>query len=113
MHQTVRAASADEVRPVSEEELAARAAQIMVIVPPEYPAAALGDGIEATVDVYGTVRVDGHLAVNRLNVTRNQPAAASAGNGPRRRSPIAAVPRRRHSGCSRSTRRCSALKPAA
>src|SRR5258708_10543567 len=62
----VTGANADEARPIGDEELAARAAQITVSVPPDYPGAALRDGVEATVDVHGTVRADGHLAVSQI-----------------------------------------------
>jgi TonB family protein len=62
----VAVANADEARPIGDDELAARAAQITVIVPPDYPATALRDSIEATVDVHGTVRADGHLDVSRI-----------------------------------------------
>jgi len=53
---------------MSPENLAARAAQVTVFVPPEFPAKALREKVEAMVEVTGTVKKDGSLAVEKLEV---------------------------------------------
>jgi TonB family protein len=59
-------AAAADPRP-AEDELARRPARVTVFVPPEFPAQALRDGVEATVDVVGTVRGDGSLVIRRVD----------------------------------------------
>lgn len=54
---------------MSEAELAEGAARVVMFVPPEYPAAALRENVEATVDVVGTVRADGVLEVARMEAS--------------------------------------------
>jgi outer membrane biosynthesis protein TonB len=62
------AAGADP-RPSGDDELSRRAARLTVLVPPEYPAQALRDRVEATVDVVGTVRGDGSFDVVGIQAT--------------------------------------------
>lgn len=61
-------ASADELIPLDEAQLAARAARMTLFVTPAYPQAAVVEGIQATVDVIGTVLPDGMLSPSRIEV---------------------------------------------
>ena len=62
-------ASAADPRASGDDELSRRPARLTAFVPPEYPAQALRDRIEATVDVVGTVRGDGGLDVRSIQAT--------------------------------------------
>jgi TonB family protein len=57
----------DKPRLLSEADLQRRAALVTVFVPPEYPAQALRDGIQASVDVVGVVAQDGTLRVTEIS----------------------------------------------
>lgn len=61
-------AGAADPRLATDDELARRAVRVTVFVAPEYPAQALRDGVEATVDVVGNVRADGGLEVRGIDV---------------------------------------------
>ena len=55
-------------------ELSARPARPMIIVPPDYPKEALAKGIQATVDVNGTVTKDGFFANPRYSASVSDPS---------------------------------------
>lgn len=55
-----------EPRLVTEEELTRRAAAMIVFLPPEYPAQALKEGVQATVDVVGVVDEEGALRISGI-----------------------------------------------
>ncbi|MGZ5113275.1 MAG: energy transducer TonB [Usitatibacter sp.] len=56
----------DVPRLLSEADLARRAARVTMFVPPDYPAQALREGVEATVDVTGVVAANGSLRVTGM-----------------------------------------------
>lgn len=56
-------------QPLSTDELSARAARPLIILAPKYPSAAAQDKIEATVDIFGTVRPDGSFDVKRIEAS--------------------------------------------
>jgi TonB family protein len=62
------AALADDLVPLDEAQLAARAARMTLFVTPAYPPSAAREGVEATVDVIGTVLPDGALGPARFEV---------------------------------------------
>jgi TonB family protein len=60
------AAHASDPRIVTEVEMQQRAARPVAIVAPQYPPAALQAKVEGTVDIFGTIKPDGHMRVERL-----------------------------------------------
>lgn len=65
----IGAGAADQGRIVSGEQLNGRAATLTVFVPPKYPRGALGDNVQATLDVFGRIGTDGVLQVSKVEST--------------------------------------------
>src|SRR4051812_41810691 len=57
----------DAPAPLVEDPLPGNVARISVFVPPDYPEAALRESVAAVVDVVGTVRSDGSIAISRID----------------------------------------------